>query len=294
MLLANPVASPLTMAPGLMGSPLGGLGGPLGMTMPVGGMGVMHPAMQVAPNWMSFQHQAPQLLTNPYMGGPFSQLPFSQPSRSLPFAPSAGYGMALYPQASPTLGGWPFAAQMPMMPMNPYLMPPAPPKAASLPFNPLDLLRPVTSQPTQAPQPAPSSLPFISPWATQPAQAPVPAAAPAFNPLELFKSATPQPAQAAQPAPTGLPFVSPWAAPPQAPAPMPVAKSAPPAAPAFNPADLFKPAAVPAAPVAPAIAPVAPQVKAPDAAPAVALPFNPFDPAYWLMPLKAAPISPAK
>jgi hypothetical protein len=336
MMLANPVANPLTMAvplggammaPGLIGSPLGGFGSPLAGALPIAGMGVMQPAMQVAPNLMSFQHQAPQLLTNPYMGGPLSQLPFTQSNRALPFAPTPGYGTAFYPQAAtPSLGGWPFASQapVPVMPMNPYLMPPtppAPPQGASLPFNPLDLLRPAAPPAAPAPQAvAPVGLPFISPWGTPPAAAPVaqtppPAAAsvPFSAPWLPMPAVAPQApaAKAAPPAPASVPFSAPWlsapAVAPQAPASAPqaaVAKQAPATTPAFNPADLFKQvapavsaAATPTAPVAPAapvmpMAPAAPQAKAPAAAPAA---FNPFDPAYWLAPVKTAPTpTPAK
>ena len=224
------------------------------------GMGVMHPAMQVAPNLMSFQHQAPQMLTNPYMGGPFSQLPFSQPSRTLPFQAPA-YGAPAYPAATGMPGVWPFAgaaAATPAAPMNPYLMPalpPAPAKTSALPFNPLDLFKPAPPVPAPAPAPqAATGWPFM-----------MPAAAPAA------------PVAAPMSAPS-LPFAAPWqnAAPttPVVSGPTPVGAPAKPAA--------------PAAPVAPVVAPA--QSAGAAVAPATAAAQNnPFDPAYWLAPLKAAP-----
>lgn len=255
MLIASPAANPMVMAaplgaaaltPGLLGAPLGGYGSPLGMAAPVAGMGVMHPAMQVAPNLMSFQHQAPQLMTNPYMGGPLSQLPLAQSGRSMPFVPS-GYGMLPYAQPAPALpglpfaGGWGSAATVPVMPMNPYLLPPTPPAQAQggvLPFNPLDLFKSPAPPAAQPASPA-VSLPFVSPWApSQPAAG---------------AAGAPAPAKATQSPQLSVPFTSPWAqtqtpTPSQAPAVVAATKDTPKAAPP-----------------------------------------TPFDPAYWLAPLKAVP-----
>lgn len=293
MLLANPVANPYAMAaplggamlaPGLVGSPLGGFGsplggfgnplggfgsplggfgsplgglaGPLGMAAPVAGVGVMHPAMQVAPNLMSFQHQAPQLLTNPYMGGPFSQLPFTQPSR--PATPFVGGGYALpFVPSTPAYGGqampWGVSAA-PWVPVNPYLMPAqpvVPARASSAGFNPLDLFK----SPTPAAQPA--------------APTPAPAPSASFNPLDLLKPAAAAAPQAVASAPAKAPAsasvapVNPWLAAPAA-----------------------KPEVAPAKPVAAAPTPASAPSSA--AAPTQAAPLTPFDPAYWLAPLQQA------
>lgn len=262
MLIANPAANPLAMAaplgaaaitPGLFGSPFGGLGGygsPLGMAAPTAGMGAMYPAMQVAPNLMSFQHQAPQMMTNPYMGGPFSQLPLGQSSRPMPFVP-AGYGLLPYAQPAPVMTGVPFAGgwgsppAVPAIPLNPYLMPVAPPaqtQGGALPFNPLDLFR---SPAPAAPQPTSPTggLPFVGPWATSQPTA--------------GTTAAPAPAKATQAPLLSVPFTSPWAQ-------------------AQTPPAISAPAAVAAT----------------KDVPKAAQP-TPFDPAYWLAPLKAS-TAPAK
>jgi hypothetical protein len=265
MLLANPIAptlggfgsplggfgSPL----GGFGSPLGGFGSPLGVVAPVaglGGLGAMYPAMQVAPNLMSFQHQAPQMLTNPYMGGPFSQLPNAQANRSAPFGalpygtqavpygyytmPAPGFGMA-YP------GSWGTTPQVQPRPANPYLpfftgpsQTSAPPQSApAQTFNPLDLLKPA-AKPTA---PAPANLPLANPWGQTPA---------------ATAAAAPQASLPAQTPPAAAPLGNPWLQPP----------------------------AAAAKPVTPAAAPIA----KPAEPASTAAPTSPFDPAYWLAPLK--------
>lgn len=169
MAMTNPFANPLTMAvplgagliaPGLIGSPFG-FGSPLpGMGLPGMG-GVMHPAMQVAPNLMSFQHQAPQMMTNPYLGGPFSQLPFAHGSRSTPFfgtsapAPASPYAATL-PMLLGLLASQGTAPAQPAIPYNPYLKPaPAQPTPAAmypslLQLNPAAWMQPTMGQPTPA------------------------------------------------------------------------------------------------------------------------------------------------
>jgi hypothetical protein len=153
------------LVPGLVGAPMG-MGGPLGMVAPVAGMG----AMQLAPGWLSFQHQAPQLLTNPYMGGPFSQLPILQ----------GHYG--LMPFSQPTVpfysglpsGAWAGGA-LPVLPVNPYLTPAAPTGPTGA-FNPLEMLKQGS---VVAPAPAataPASVPFLGPWAVAPQVPPQPVA----------------------------------------------------------------------------------------------------------------------
>jgi hypothetical protein len=125
------------------GGPLGGLGSPLGGLGGLGGASLLRPAIQVAPGLLSFQHQAPQMLINPYMGGPFSQQPFAQPSRPPGFGGNpfgvVGYGAQTSPygyvpnvlqsQPNPAAGfaGWPgmgkpaAAPSIPVQPANPYL-----------------------------------------------------------------------------------------------------------------------------------------------------------------------------
>lgn len=269
MMPSSPMANPFLMAapmaaPSLLGSPLGLaapmaapslLGSPLGLVAPVAGMGAMYPAMQVAPNWMSFSHQAPQMLTNPYMGGPFASLPAI--GGGYPFAPQ----IAPSPSSmSPfTQGNW-FAAPSPAIPMNPYLMPPPSAKAATpaLPFLPADWQRAVS-----APQPvaAPMATPYGAPWLMPPAAPPAPA------------QPAPVQAQATMVPPFALPWMStlPTVTAPATAAPSPTATPATVAA--TKPQTASAPTTSQAAPSA-----------SPAASPAA---LTPFDPAYWLTPLKA-------
>lgn len=190
MMLTNPLANPYAMAaplggalllPGLVGGPLGGLGGPLGMVAPAAGMGVM----QVAPSWLSFQHRAPGMLTNPYLGGAFSQLPFTQAGRAASFAPGAN-GLSPFTRTMPTYGGvypgiWSGGASAaPALPLNPYLVP-ASPAVSPAPINSLDWFKQGAPTPQSAPaaQVEPIGVPFVSPWASSAPTAVPPLAMPA-------------------------------------------------------------------------------------------------------------------
>ncbi|MBK6744319.1 MAG: hypothetical protein IPG66_15680 [Hydrogenophilales bacterium] len=241
MMLANPLANPLAMAvplgsslltPSLFGSPygggigspfgggfgsplggygspFGGLGSPLGLTG-LGGASVLRPALQVAPSLLSFQHQVPQMLTNPYMGGPYGQLPFAQANQpgvfgSNPFgagaqaypygfSPYAGQGQAAFGAAFPgTWGTVARPAPVPQPAANPYLpqfggqaqatAPQAPnaqqvANAQALASNLSDLLRSLAVAPPLASSgPAQTGVPFTSPWGADAAPAPGPAPA---------------------------------------------------------------------------------------------------------------------
>lgn len=273
------------------GSPLGGIGSPLGG---LAGASLLRPAIQVAPNLLSLQHQAPQLLTNPYMGGPFSQLPFAQQTRPPGFgsnllgstsfgAPSSPYGQAQSNASSqPNTGaGWPSwpgsakqvtAPPAPVAPNNPYL---------PLPGSPVQV---------QAPQAQPQA---AAPWiagATQPvAVSPTLNAAQAASAqalvgsvVDLLKSLATAPPAPSSPVPSSVPFTSPWGA--EAPAGQigagPLPQVAAPAAAYANPWGSAPVAMPQAAPIqaGPQINEVVTQAQGEDAA------LTPFDPAYWLLP----------
>lgn len=109
-------SSPLgQMNPMVMMHPLG-MANPLGMGgAPMLGLGMLHPAMQMAPNMMSYQHL--NQMTNPYLGGPFAGNPYLRPTLpfpmtppafapSLPFSrpaasPAPMFGMAMMPVVTP-------------------------------------------------------------------------------------------------------------------------------------------------------------------------------------------------
>ena len=191
--LANPlfIAAPLgagMLAPGLFGSPLG-FGSPLPGMGGLSGMGALYPAMQIAPSIMSFQHQAPQMLTNPYFGNPFSQLPFSQRTPTLPYfgggLPTQANPYPFLPQLTGINPGWNARVQQPAIPFNPYLMQapprqqivPAAPPSAMLQFNPAAWLQP--SQPTST-APDTNPTPWQQPAESEPEQ--TASTMPPFNP----------------------------------------------------------------------------------------------------------------
>ncbi len=202
--MANPLANPLLLAaplgaallaPGFpgsspfgYGSPLAGLAGPaLGM----GGMGMVHPALQMAPNLLSFQHQAPQMLTNPYLGGPFSQLPFAAPRQNT--FPGWG-GAPAYPGNSLSNPlqllsglGFPQGSGAPMLPApgthNPYLMMPGYPQANAMGTPPMLIPNPSAwLQPTPEGAKKPHPAETATPWQQQGTEASQ-AQPPAIDPL---------------------------------------------------------------------------------------------------------------
>jgi hypothetical protein len=243
---SNPFATNPFSGPFGYGSPLGigspfGLGSPLGLGVlaaplglgllnPLGGgMGnAMYPALQMAPNVMSYQYL--NQMANPYAGGPFAGNPYLQRGMPNPFSAPA------FSPSMPSLPALPFSAPQPQggmtgivpMPQQPqffvpYAMPvsPPPPPAASqtpwsalpapaaqavltpqgmLPFAPAPV--PVAPAPTTPPQ---SLLPFF-PLAPQAAPGPAPekATAPAKTPPP--KAVAPAPAQSAAPVPAAPPM----------------------------------------------------------------------------------------
>lgn len=290
-------ANPLTG----FGSPLGGLGSPLGLTglglSGLGGASLLRPAIQVAPSLLSLQHQAPQMLTNPYMGGPFSQLPFAQTNRpgtfpGSPFGTGASGGFAApsypslygapsqpayaspYPGASSPMTGFPGAwGSVPRQPSAPVVQM-APP--AANPYLPGGQPQPAPAQ-MQSPTPVPQVATIQPGFSSQQAAS---AQAIALGLVDLLKSlAVPPPAAPAGPAQTSVPFTSPWGSDT---ASLPAAPASPPAA---NPwGAVAMPSTPPAQPTAieaaPALAPNPPMDEAP---------LTPLDPAYWLLPTPAEP-----
>lgn len=196
-----------------LGSPLGlgGLAVPLGLGLlnPLGGGGLggaMYPAMQVAPNIMSYQHM--NQMSNPYAGGPFTGNPYLQRGMPNPFsAPAFSPSMPTMPTmpfAPPQQQGG-FANMAPAMPQVPqpyYAMPySAPAMQQAVPVNtPWSTGPEAPASAHQAPVQAPTGFffPFMMPPApaatSVPAQAPTPAAA-LQNPL-LFFPMSPQAGQA--------------------------------------------------------------------------------------------------
>ncbi len=235
-------SNPFAPSPFGFGSPLGGLGSPLGFGSPFGlgsplglgalavplGLGLlnplggglgnaMYPAMQVAPNVMSYQHM--NQLANPYgsgafAGNPYLQRgmpnPFSAPafSPSMPTMPSMPFAV---PQQQGGLAGFvpmpqqqiPYGGMMYSAPMAPQQ------QTASTPWSSMPAAS-AMAQPTPAQQPSA----FFAPFMTQPGPAPAhaaPAAKPApapspqsllpFFPVASQASSAPAPAQAAPVAP---------------------------------------------------------------------------------------------
>lgn len=226
------LGSPLGLgSPFGLGSPLGlgALAAPLGLGLlnPLGGLGgmgmgnAMYPALQVAPNMMSYQHM--NQMANPYGGGPFAGNPYLQPSMPNPFSAPA------FSPSMPTMPTMPFAAPQQqgnlsgMLPLPQFGYGAAVPMPA--PAAPSAMGRTPWSQAPAAPAPQvpaqaalPFALPFLTPPAAQPVPAPAPAAAPSLMPF--FPAAAPQPPQAtAKPAPAPAPEKAPAA--PQAPAAAP-------------------------------------------------------------------------
>jgi len=180
-----------------LGSPLGlgGMAAPLGLGLlnPLGGgMGnTMHPAMQMAPNMMSYQHF--NQMANPYAGGAFAGNPYLQRSMPNPFSPPA------------------FSPSMPSMPTLPFSVPQQQSGLAG--FVPM----PQQQSPSFFSYPMPSSPPATTvsqtPWSSAPAPAaPQPAMAPQsvwpFFPLapqaaQVPSQAKPAAPAQAQPAPLG-------------------------------------------------------------------------------------------
>ncbi len=229
-----------------LGSPLGlgGLAVPLGLGLlnPLGGGlgGAMYPAMQVAPNMMSYQHM--NQMANPYAGGPFAGNPYLQRGMPNPFSAPA------FSPSMPTMPSMPFAAPqqqggfanmlpaMPQqrMPQQPYYAMPysgmpysAPAAQQAVPANtPWSTGPSAPAAAQQAPAQAPAGffLPFMMPPAQPPEAAPAPVAPPSAaalqNPLLFF----PMIPQAGQPAPH--PPAPPAAAEPAKVAPHPAAQPA--------------------------------------------------------------------
>lgn len=204
----NPFSNPLGGLTGLGG--LGLLAAPLGLGLinPFGMGNVTYPAMQMAPNMMSYSHY--NQMGNPYANGffgggnpymqrnlpnPFAPPAFSPSMPTMPFSPSQGT-LPILPfmpqqQAAPMPGfggGSPFAGLLPM-PVEPVRAP----QQSSAPFS-FFLTQP-TPQPVYAPAPPPpaatvTSFPFpflATPAApavqTAPPPAPTkPAAAPSATP----------------------------------------------------------------------------------------------------------------
>jgi hypothetical protein len=234
--LGNPFGSPL----GGFGSPLGfgspfGLGSPLGLgalAAPLGlgllnplggGMGnAMYPAMQVAPNMMSYQHM--NQMGSPYGGGPFAGNPYLQRGMPNPFSAPA------FSPSMPTLPSMPFAVpqqqggmagfvpmpqqQMPYGMM--YSAPMAPQQqAAPTPWSSMPAA-PAMAQPAPAQQSGAFFMPFMTPPSPAPAPA-APAAKPApapqsllpFFPVAPQASSAPAPAQAVPVAPAPSPAAQP-------------------------------------------------------------------------------------
>jgi hypothetical protein len=162
-----------------LGSPLGlgGMAAPLGLGLlnPLGGgMGnTMYPAMQMAPNMMSYQHF--NQMANPYAGGPFAGNPYLQRSMPNPFSPPA------------------FSPSMPSMPTLPFSVPQQQSGLAGLvpmPQQPQPSFfaypMPSASSPAMAPQ---------TPWSSAPAPA-APQPASVSQSVRPFFPLAPQTAQA--------------------------------------------------------------------------------------------------
>jgi hypothetical protein len=239
-------ANPLSALGGLgaLGS-LGSIAAPIGLGLinPMGMGNVTYPAMQMAPNMMSYSHY--NQMANPYGGlfgggnpymqrglpNPFTPPAFSPSVPTLPFSPSQGTLPALpflpQGQAQPAYGGYggmgglgglgglggfgggnPFAglAPMPTSPMQQQAPVSLPPGAFPTPYG----LTP--SQPSPAPVQAPmasapaSAFPFPFPFLPQAQTAP--ALAPATQ-AATPPPAAPQPAQQAAPQASPVPASAP-------------------------------------------------------------------------------------
>ncbi|HNA30565.1 MAG TPA: hypothetical protein PLQ64_11930 [Thiobacillaceae bacterium] len=196
-------ASPLGMAssPFGYGSPLGlgspfGLGSPLGLGAVVaplglgllgsplgGGMGnAMYPALQVAPNMMSYQHL--NQMANPYGGGPFAGNPYLQPSMPNPFAAPA------FSPSMPTLPTMPFAAPQQQGALGGVL---PLPQQGMIPYG--------LAFPMAMPAPSTSVVPAQTPWSG----AAVPAQQPSANLFSGFPGFPTAPAPVLVPAPAPVP-----------------------------------------------------------------------------------------
>jgi hypothetical protein len=134
-----------------------GMMNPMGMAAPMAGMGALYPAMQMAPNMMSFSHM--NAMTNPYLGGPLQGNPYLQ---GMPFAAPA-WGMPQQAQQMPF--------SFPMMAPQPALQP-APQQAFPFPMMP--------AQPQAAAQPAAPATAYPA-WPMMPPSQVAPAAAPAAS-----------------------------------------------------------------------------------------------------------------
>jgi hypothetical protein len=232
---SNP-SNPFAPSPFGFGGPLGfgsplGIGSPLGFGSPLGlgalaaplglgllnplggGMGnTMYPAMQMAPNMMSYQHM--NQMANPYAGGPFAGNPYLQRGMPNPFSAPA------FSPSMPTMPSMPFAVPQQQggmagfvpMPQQqiPYGMmysaPMAPqPQAAPTPWSSMPAV-PAMAQPAPAQQSGAFFMPFTAP-PTSPAPAPAAKPAPApqsmlpFFPMAPQSASAPAPAQAAPVAP---------------------------------------------------------------------------------------------
>jgi hypothetical protein len=194
----------------------------------------MYPALQMAPNVMSYQHL--NQMTNPYAGGPFAGNPYLQRGMPNPFSAPA------FSPSMPSLPALPFSVPQPQggltgivpMPQQPqffmpYAMPaspPPPPSAAQTPWSALPAsaapqavttpqgmlpfappAAPAAAQPASAATapPAQGLLPFFAP-APQVAPGPAPEQAPASARTPPPKAAAPAPAQNAAPAPAAPPL----------------------------------------------------------------------------------------
>jgi hypothetical protein len=142
----------------------------MGSSNPLMGLGG---ALQLAPNLLSFGHQAPQMLTNPYMGGPFSGQGFGSPSSFM--------GMPM-PFQAPA----PQPAMPSFFPFGPQAAPAQPAMPSFFPFSP-----------QAAPAPAQAAMPSFFPFPMPSAPAPAPAVAPApampFDPMMLMNMFAPTP-----------------------------------------------------------------------------------------------------
>lgn len=164
--MTNPLGmmSPL----GMMGGPMM-MGGPFGPGAPVVGLGVMHPALQMAPNMMSYQHI--NQMTNPYLGGPFAGNPYLKPSLPLPFAPPA-----FAPGLPFGVGATPSGYQ----PASPYKLrydPSASPAPSAVPTWPM---------PMPAGGARPAAAPFPFPMNAPAGATPAAASAKPFDPAMWF------------------------------------------------------------------------------------------------------------
>lgn len=231
---SNPFGSnPFAPSPFGFGGPLGfgsplGIGGPLGLGSPLGlgalaaplglgllnplggGMGnTMYPALQMAPNMMSYQHM--NQMANPYAGGPFAGNPYLQRGMPNPFsAPAFSPSMPSMPFAVPQQqGGMAGFVPMPQQ-QTPYGMmysaPMAPQQqAAPTPWSSMPAV-PAMVQPVPSPQSGAFFMPFTAP-PTSPAPAPAAKPAPApqsmqpFFPMAPQASPSPAPVQVAPVAP---------------------------------------------------------------------------------------------